>query len=170
MSDDKLQARIDRAESNWNSGAQGDPGTYTWGLFSYGDAPGAMGGGVGMFIWFPSRNDLLDFIASTLPYSPPGPTSLDCEAVASETAAIVENMKCGRLADPDGIAQLNKVLQHFSQITWAGTFTQLLTEPHPYAQEVRAAFRMEDRDIWSDDAITEAEEPAFRGFLNMWGI
>jgi hypothetical protein len=170
MSDDKLQALVDRAQANWHSWAQGDPGSNTWGLFSYGDAPGAMGGGVGIFIWFPCRNDLLDFIASTLPYDPPGPTSLDCEAVASETAAIVEHMKCGRLADPVGIAQLNKALKHFSQITWAGTFLELLTEPHPYARQVRAAFRMEHREVSSDAAITSGEEPAFRQFLNTWGF
>lgn len=181
MSDDILQARIDQAEANWHSCGQGDPELNSWGLFSYGDAPGGLGGGVGGFLWFPTRIEMLEFIASTLPYCPPGPISRDCEAVASETAAIIEQMKCGNVTDPVGIAELNKTLKHFSQITWTGTFRELLTEPHPYAVLVRTAFRSESHgQAESDDPveageqasgapIPPAEEPAFREFLGTWG-
>ena len=170
MSDDNFQARIEQAETNWQSAAQGNPGDNTWGFFSYGDAPGGIGGGVGTFIWFPNRNEMLDFIATTLPYSPPGRSDQDWGSVASRTAAIVEEMKQGTIEDLVGVERLNEVLKTFSQIEWTGTFSELLTAEHSYATEVRAAFRNEDEDETSSAPIQPEEEEAFREFLETWGI
>jgi hypothetical protein len=170
MSDDDLQSRIEQAETNWQSVAQGNPGDNTWGFFSYGDAPGGIGGGVGMFIWFPDRNEMLDFIATTLPYYPPGRGDLDWGSVASQSAAIVEEMKSADIDDAVGVERLNEVLRTFSQIEWTGTFEELLRGGHSYATEVRAAFRNEDEEGSSGAPIQPDEQEAFCEYLETWGI
>ena len=170
MSDDNLQARIEQAEENWQSAAQGNPGDNNWGFFSYGDAPGGIGGGVGMFIWFPDRTEMLDFIANTLPYSPPGSSDIDWEAVASQTVAITDELKSGAINDEIGIDRLNEVLRTFSQVQWMGTPEDLFRGNHSYAIEVRSAFRDEGEDETSGAPMRPDEEQAFREFLETWGI
>jgi hypothetical protein len=170
MSDDDLQSRIEQAETNWQSATQGNPRDNTWGFFSYSDAPAGIGGGVGMFIWFPNRNEMLDFIATTLPYAPAGQSNLDWGMVSSKTAAIVEEMKPGTIEDLIGVERLNEVLKTFSQIQWMGTFEELLRGGHSYAAEVREAFRDEDDEGSSGAPIQPDEQAAFCEYLETWGI
>jgi hypothetical protein len=47
------------------------------GFFGYGDAPGAIGGGYGLFHWFGSRGALLDHLADHLTYESPGQSDTD---------------------------------------------------------------------------------------------
>ena len=123
-----------------------------------------------MFIWFPNRNEMLDFIATTLPYSQSGRSDQDWGPVASRTAAIVEEMKLSTTEDLVGVERLNEVLKTFSQIQWTGTFSELLTAEHSYANEVRAAFRHDGEEKTSGIPIQPGEEEAFREFLETWGI
>ena len=168
MSDDNLQARIEQAETYWQSAAQGNPGDNTWGFFSYASA--GIGGGVGMFIWFPNRNEMLDFIANTLPYSPPGRGDMDWGSVASRTTEIIEEMKRGTIEHSVWVERLNEVLKTFSQVQWMGTLKDLFRGEHSYAIEVRSAFRDEDDEETSGAAIQEEEQESFCEFLETWGI
>ena len=166
ISHDDLQSRIEQAETNWRSVAIGNPGDNTWEFFSYGDAPG----GIGSFIWFPDRDEMLDFIATTFPYSPPGRSDFDWGSVASRTAAIVEEMKSGNIDDLVGVERLNEALRTFSQIKWMGTMEELLRGGNSYATEVRAAFRDENEEGSSDDAIQPGEKEEFGEWLVDWGF
>ena len=123
-----------------------------------------------MFIWFPNRHEMLDFIATTLPYSPPGRSDPDWGPVAAITTAIVEEMISGTIDDAVGVERLNETLQTCSQIKWTGTFNELLTREHSYAIKVRMAFRDEDGDDTSGDPIQPNEKKAFCEFLETWGI
>lgn len=164
-----LESRIEQAEANWQSVAAGNPGSNTWGFFSYSDGPAAAGGGVGIFTWFPDRNAMLDFMATTLPFSPPGRHDCDPAKVARETSAIVEELKNGSVSNAAGIERLNEVLQTFSQIQWMGTFNELLTGQHLYAVEVRAAFCRKEEGDDSGAPILPDEKEAFCEFLETWG-
>jgi hypothetical protein len=44
-----------------------NPLEFPWGLFSWGDAPPAIGGGVGAFQWFPQLDELLAFVTDLSP-------------------------------------------------------------------------------------------------------
>ena len=171
MSDDDLDSRIEQAEASWQEVSSGPPSDdCEWGFFSYGDAPPAIGGGVGMFTWFQDRNSMLDFIADTLPYYPPGQASLDPDEIAENTAAVVEKLRLGTISDLDGIKELNEVLVTCSQINWMGTVTDLLAGNHPYAIEVRQAFREDDEEETEGGPISTDEKEDFFEFLESWGI
>ncbi len=165
-----LNERVENAGSNWQKTQQGGPGNKSWGCFTYGDAPPAIGGGIGTFIWFSSRNEMLNFISETLPYEPPGPTGTDLDPVISETQSIVESMKNNMVDDLNGITALNNVLKGFSQIEWMGEFQELLTAAVPYLRQVRSAFRGNDDNTTTCDTPIQPEQEAdFRSFLNEWG-
>ena len=173
MTEDDLEERVERAEASWQEVSSGaPPDDYAWGFFSYGDAPASIGGGVGMFTWFPDRASMLAFIEETLPYYPPGRSNLDPDEIATETASVVEKLRIGTVTDHSGIQHLNKVLKTCSQFNWIGTVTDLLAGDHPYAVEVRSAFRSDD-DSEGDtegEPIDEDEKEEFFEFLESWGI
>lgn len=170
MSDD-LDDRMEQAEGNWQEASSGPPPDgYEWGFFCYGDAPAAIGGGVGMFTWFRNRNDMLDFIETTLPYYPPGPYSSDVEAAAADTTAVVEKMRTNALSVEEGMEALNEVLEGFSQFTWIGTVPELLSGDHDYLVRVRGAFREDFDDGLGVSPIMEDEREAFFEFLEGWGF
>lgn len=169
--EDDLDERIERAEASWQEISQGPPSEdCEWGFFSYGDAPAAIGGGIGMFVWFPNRNSMLAFIANTLPYFPPGQSNLDFDEIAENTSAVVEKLRLGTISDLDGVKELNEVLVTCSQLSWMGTVNDLLTGNHPYALEVRAAFREDDEEATGGGPIGKDEKEDFFEFLESWGI
>jgi hypothetical protein len=170
-SDDDLHERIERAEASWQEVSSGAPPEDSeWGFFSYGDAPPAIGGGVGMFTWFPDRNSMLEFIEHTLPYNPPGQSDLDPNEIAENTAAVVEKLRLGTIGDLDGLKELNEVLVTCSQLDWMGTVDDLLSGNHPYAVHVRQAFRGDEEEEAEGGPIEEDEKEEFFEFLETWGI
>lgn len=170
MIESDLNAKIEKAEANWNEVVHGAPDGNAWGFFSYGDACGAIGGGVGMFTWFDSRAELLEFIASTLPCSPPGPSEADVDTVEAETRQIIDALSVGKLEDSEAVARLNRVLASFSHIEWIGTFEALLSGPHEYASLVRGHFRGRDADRNDTSPIQPQETTDFQDFLMTWGV
>lgn len=170
VDDDGLEARVEAAEASWQDVQQGRPDGHTWGFFSYGDAPGAIGGGIGAFAWFPDRDSMLRFISATLPYSPPGQAALDPDEIAANTEAIVTQLLAGAISDSEGIARLNSVLRTCSQIQWMGTVDDLLQGDHPYALEVRQAFRDDDENEPSSGPVGDSEREDFFEFLEEWGF
>lgn len=169
--DDDLEERIERAEESWQEVSSGPPpDDCEWGFFSYGDAPPAIGGGVGMFTWFSDRNSMLEFIEHTLPYNPPGQSDLDPDEIAENTAAVVEKLRLGTINDLDGIKELNEVLVTCSQFDWMGTVDDLLSGNHPYAVHVRQTFRDDEEEDSEGEPIAEDEKEEFFEFLESWGI
>ncbi len=171
MTYDDLQERAERAELSWQDVRSGaPPEDHEWGFFSYGDAPPAIGGGVGMFTWFTDRLSMLEFIEETLPFYPPGRAGLDIEHVIEETAELVEQLRTGAITDQEGVAKLNSALKTCSQFNWIGTASDLLRGDHPYAAEVRAAFRDEGGEENNGGPITKDEQDEFFEFLDTWGV
>jgi hypothetical protein len=169
--EDDLDDRAERAEASWQEVSSGaPPDDAEWGFFSYGDAPAAIGGGVGMFTWFPDRASMLEFIEETLPYYPPGQSNLDADEIAENASAVVEKLRLGTLTDEDGRQHLNKVLETCSQLNWIGTVENLLSGNHPYVVQVREAFREDDEEESEGVPISEDEKEDFYEFLETWGI
>lgn len=171
MADDDLEDRVEQAEASWQEVSSGPPpDDAEWGFFSYGDAPPAIGGGIGMFTWFPDRNSMLDFIASTLPYYPPGQSNLNPDDISENTAAVVKKLRLGTISDLDGIKELNEALVTCSQLNWIGTVENLLKGDHPYTFDVRQAFRDDGEEEAEGAPISEDEKEDFFEFLETWGI
>ena len=170
MPNQNMEMRIKIAQNNWRTAVLGNPEEMTWGFYCYGDAPPALGGGVGMFTWFPDRLNMLEFIATTLPFSPAGRSDLDWESVASLTKSVIDEMKSGIVDDSTGVQRLNNVLTTFSQIEWLGEFTDLLSGDHPYARKVRKAYVKRTYKKSSGRPIRAEETDSFREFLEDWGF
>jgi hypothetical protein len=169
--EDDLDERVERAEASWQEVSSGSPpDDCEWGFFSYGDAPPAIGGGVGMFTWFPERASMLAFIEETLPYYPPGQSNLDADEIAENASAVVEKLRLGTLTDEEGRQHLNKVLETCSQLEWIGTVTELITGDHPYLARVRKTFRADEDEDADGGPIDEDEKEEFFEFLDTWGI
>ena len=177
-----LDERIEKAEAKWQQHYSSEEAlpSNPWGFFSYRDAPGAIGGGVGAFVWFATRNEALDFIAEVLPFSPPGSSTADWDAVATDTRQIVDKMKAGTLDDSDGVAALNKSLRTFSQISFFGHEQSILIGDGKFPRSLRAQYLNErasddaakyDEDGETDvPAISSADQDDFQSWMGSYGF
>lgn len=128
-----------------------------WGMEFYGDAPAAVGGGTGCFIWLESRDALLDFAARVLTYANAGPSNVDHEEVARRCATIVAQVRDGSLGLPEGMEAVNAALTGFSQLRWWGRFEELLTGDGAFPRCIRAWSRGTDSE--DEDADTSPIRP-----------
>ena len=147
-----------------------DPLKFTWGVFAWADGPPACGGGVGAFLWFAEREELLAFITDL---APAGFMTFDDEAEWLELRERLRRTASSLEAKPeDAIANLNGELSSLLQIDWVGRLEQLLSGDSPYAMTVRAGFRSD----WDDkpeqvntSAITDKEMQEFLEYLSEYG-
>lgn len=145
-----------------------------WGIEYYGDAPAAIGGGFGAFLWFPTKEALFDFVGRLLTFANPGPSEVDHGRVAREVAASTDRIRAGQVSMDDGMVALNVILTRFSQIRWWGQFQELLTGTREFELDVRAWAR----SSWSEDGeestdtspITPDELEPFIEALLMYGV
>ena len=147
-----------------------------FGFFSYGDAPGGIGGGIGVFQWFANEKEALDQIEQVLPFDPPGPSSISPELVASEVQKIIEKRLNSAGEDEyemqEFISDLNKALERFSQIEWMGQFEDLISA------EVQTDFEKGVRETFFDNLGKDAYEgpinrehmDVFKDTLNTFGF
>jgi hypothetical protein len=166
---DGLYAAAEQAWQNYNIP---EINADTWGMFSYGDAPAGIGGGTGCFMWFATREGMLEFVTDVFPFSPPGPNGSDELAVVREVKRIIEQLLAGQLSGEGGRELLNRALQHYSQIEWWGTFDALCSGQHLYAQKVIQYFReslgsSHKADIHTPIKVGEIE--SFKAFLQDFG-
>lgn len=171
--EDVLIRRSDEADQAWEKLSDQDPIPESWGMFSYGDAPGAIGGGFGAFVWFADRDQLLSFIESVLPFSPPGPCNRDPLAVEASVRAVISAQREGEVSADVAREQLNSVLRGFSQIEWWGTFKDLCGGTDAYAAKVIAAFREDCADegvAARGGSVSRDELEEFKEFLTTYGL
>lgn len=130
-----------------------DPRAYSWGLFSWGDAPPAIGGGTGCFQWFDSREELLAFLTD---YSPALYMSFEQEeewiGFRDRLRAIAESFEDEPLRS---LGTFNSVLKGLLQIDWIGGFEELCQGQESFCCKVRGWFR-DPGDI--DEAAIQASE------------
>ena len=171
MTQDSTEEKIEKANARWETAVTVPEDNSWWGFYAYGDAPPAIGGGFGSFVWFPERADMLEFIAQVLPYSPPGRSDLDWGDVARGTESIIEQMSANLIDDETAVSQLNSALVSFSQFEWLGTFGDLLAGDHNYAKSVREEFwsMNDEREAESSREIDAQATDEFKEFLSSWG-
>lgn len=147
-----------------------------FGFYSYGDAPGGIGGGLGAFQWFTNEKEALDYIEQVLPFDPPGPGSISPELVASEVQKITEKRLNSAGEDEyemqEFISDLNIALKRFSQIEWIGQFEDLTSG------EAQTDFEKGVRETFFDNLGKDAYEgpiksehmDVFKDTLNTFGF
>jgi hypothetical protein len=141
------------------------------GFFSRGDAIGAIGGGMGAFLWFPSFSELYQFLANYFVVLSPGQCDLDHEKVFNEVARIVKELAEGKINKETAIQKINKAAQHFSQIEWIGELDDLIQGDGEFPKKVREYFFESREDEGSvKEKIGKDHQEAFLEFLGEYGI
>jgi hypothetical protein len=165
--DAELEEAIDRATHACQMASGVVPAPLNWGAWMYSDAHPAMGGGVGGFVWFDTRDEMLAFFHEHLPYLDQGILSRhDAYEIAEACQAIVDMVRDGSVELRVGMTRLNHVVRGLTVIQWWGQLEDLHTSDAAFPCNVRSRFRKEsthDRDESSE--ITANEETAFAEYL-----
>jgi hypothetical protein len=167
---DEYARRAEAAGQLCEASSSRTPRANSFGFFAYGDAPAAIGGGLGVFQWFPSRKALLDYLGDHLTYQNLGQSGTDPFA----THAAVKNAvnKFRRLDAPLKllIPKLNPLLLTYSQIRWIGTLGDLKKGNTKYERGLRNKFRESLGSKAGTRPIQQSEIAAFRQFLSEYGF
>jgi len=139
------------------------------GFFSRADASGAIGGGMGMFLWFPNYHELYQFLANYFVVLSPGPFDLDHKKVFHEVAEIVKELASGKISKKQGIEKINKSAQHFSQIEWIGEMEDLTSGSSEFAKGLREYF-YEFKEIPDQGIIKKEDLKDFIQKISEYGI
>ena len=172
ISDDQFDALRDESEQKSAEYFSVIPESSTWGVLTYGDGPGGIGGGVPAFLWFASKEDMFDYIGRLLPHYPPGPASADLTKICQTTMHIVSKWSDDEITLESALSQLNIALKQHSQIDWCGQFEELLSGDSEIAQSVRRRHNPvnEESEDSDDRAITADEQEVFIVTLNEIGM
>ncbi len=170
--DNEIQAMEEAANARWSDDALRQPKSSSWGMYSYGDAPPAIGGGMGAFTWFDSRTALLNFVAEVLPFSPPGPGNSDPLTIAAKVQDVLSGVSTGVLHLEKALSELNVILRSYSQIEWIGTFKDLKEGNGAYARKMVQEYR-QSRGLpvgAAPIAVSRSQVQDFKDFLAEYGI
>jgi len=147
-----------------------DPREWPWGLFTYSDAPPAIGGGVGGFQWFGQLPELLAFISDL---SAAGYMTFDEEEDWQKLRDALRQIAARFEMEPEqAIRSFNEELVSLLQISWIGRLEDLINGDDGFAATVRARFRNDWDDkpaMTSIDVIKEDEQKSFLTFLSDYG-
>jgi hypothetical protein len=171
ISEDEWDERREKTQDIGIAMLNREPCRSDWGLFAYGDAPPAIGGGFGLFQWFSTQVEMLDYVKRHLTFMNPGLSSIDPGRVAHEVQELVKSLGQNPSAEVLETARLplNHILQTFSQVEWWGAFEDLLQGDHSYATKVRAWFRDGDEES-TGRPIQEDELAAFIDAIGQYGF
>jgi N-6 DNA Methylase len=141
----------------------------TWGFYGYGDASADVGGGAGGFLWFHTREEMLDFIRLYLPFWNGGPVHNDVVRVSARVGKIMERLNGAPLGEAFK-SQLNQTLKGYTQIGWWGRFGELLSREGAFAREIRSWFRSVASERTGTGPIPGSEKLRFAKLLQDYGL
>jgi len=148
-----------------------NPIEFPWGLFSWADAPPAIGGGVGAFQWFQGVDQVLDFVTYL---SPAGFATFDDEDEWLELRNSLRQIAAGFADHPKAAIQaFNAELKSLLQIDWIGSLDDLMAGSEPFPVLVRSRFRSDWEDVPAQASlrpIEDLEKESFLIFLGEYGI
>lgn len=137
-----------------------------WGFYAWGDAPAGIGGGIGGFFWFPSEEEMLDFIKKYGLFVNSPRSDLDFDKIIRATHDAIDEYK-GRAINKDQLlGRINENLRHASQFDWMGTFAELKNGSGSFAKKVLEEFRENSRL----DPVAQHEEDDFCEYLSTFGV
>ena len=139
-----------------------------WGMFSWGDAPPAIGGGIGAFQWFDTRESLLCFIAESAVLMWKDFESQDDyenlrDSLRSAVQQTSENDKV--------LEKVNCMTRGLFQVEWIGQFHELATSQDDFPKKVRAHFYDNRNDqVDAPESIEDKELTSFAEALEEYGL
>lgn len=158
----QMQQAADRAHSLV-------PTEDTWGFHGYADAPANSGGGAGGFLWFDTREQMLEFIRLYLPFWNGGPVHSNAGSISSRVDTVVRRINGAALGEAYK-SQLNQTLKGYTQIGWWGQFKDLLNGEGAFPGEVRSWFRSNAAVKPGTVPISASEKRRFAELLQEYGL
>jgi hypothetical protein len=139
-----------------------------WGAWMYSDAHPAMGGGVGGFVWFQTRDEMLAFFREHLAYLDPGIQARNNAAdIAAACQAVVDAVTDGSLELRVGMTRLNHLVRGLTVIQWWGCLEDLHTSDAAFPCEVRSRYRNDILNVKGDSSeLPQQEHSQFAEFLS----
>jgi hypothetical protein len=140
-----------------------------WGFYGYSDASPDGGGGVGGFLWFHTREEMLDFIRHSLPFWNGGLAHCDVGIVCARVSKILD---CLNAANPGEayMSQLNQTLKGYTQIKWWGPFGELVSGETAFARDIRVWFRENTSAGKGNGPIPAPDKSTFSELLQEYGM
>jgi hypothetical protein len=165
--DAELEEAIDKATHACQMASGVAPEPLAWGAWMYSDAHPAMGGGVGGFVWFDTKDEMLAFFREHLAYLDQGILARDdAHAIAEACQAIVDTVQDESVELRVGMTRLNHVVRGLTVIQWWGRLEDLHTSDAAFACDARSRFRQENTHVKDDSSpIAKGEETGFAQFL-----
>lgn len=168
---------MDTATQRAEASMQRDPRAFTWGMFAWGDASPAIGGGVGAFQWFATEHELHAFICddSHLLYRC-YESHQEWQLQAQRLRQLLANLA----SDPDATLQLiNQDLRGALQFDWIGRYHDLCSGEQPFCRQLRQSFREDEvQEEGTEASAADAspldpdrdDEQAWLEHLSLYGI
>jgi hypothetical protein len=145
-----------------------------WGVESYADTHPAFGGGFGGFLWFESRDALLNFVVEGFVEHHAGRDHRAFEALSNASADVVGRLREGAISLEQAFALLNEALPGVAQLRWWGPLDDLLTGGGAFPRDVRAWSRghagREAPTSTEEAPIAEGELEAFLDAIEEFGL
>lgn len=166
MTEIDYDAREEAAQRMTQQAGEREVQPSDYGFCAYGDAPGAIGGGMPWFYWFESKDAMVAALRDHALFLNPPRSDIDLAATQAEVVSLIA--RCGDMESLRG--DLNKCLVNASQFEWMGTFKELCESDTAFAKEVRSNFR-DDTDRGEDSNPVKLDEvPAFIEMIGRYGI
>ena len=165
--DAELNEAMERATHACQMASGHVPEPLFWGAWMYSDAHPAMGGGVGGFTWFESRDEMLAFLREHLVFLDPGIGARNNVASLRDACrSVVDSVTDGTLTLRVAMTRLNHLVRGLTVIKWWGRMEDLLVGEEAFPCEVRSRFRGERVDATRESPpIPESDEREFAEFL-----
>lgn len=169
--DAEIQEAIEQATHACQMASGNVPEPLHWGAWIYSDAHPAMGGGVGGFVWFDSRDKMLAFLYDHLAFLDPGIEARNnAFEIHDACRTVVDDVKKEVLPLRVAMTRLNELVRGLSVIKWWGRMEDLLTGDDAFPCEVRCRFRDLPFNARNDSPpIPKQEQQAFADFLGTIG-
>ena len=169
MSNDDLHLKAQEACAE---SVERNPEKSDYGMYSYSDAPAAVGGGFGVFQWFSSYEILRDFLRAYFMHQTPSPWGDDFANKLSLFNDLIDKSRCVEELN-NIVSEINKLIKSYYVIEWVGTFESLCNCSDLFPTKVRNEYRtyLDGMQIADSSFIKEDELEDFsKEFLSQYGL
>ena len=131
-------------------------GEGAWGAFSWGDAHPAIGGGIGAFQWFSSRDELLNYLSD---HAITIWKDFDSEDEWKILQQSLKNILSSPSEDKYAVLdEFNELIKGYFQVEWLGTLDELVNSNDDFPKKVRSYFYENSNDDELESVEDECTE------------
>jgi hypothetical protein len=157
MPKDKISEKIRLGDLASNR----DPRRASWGYYASDENVC----GVGLFFWFNTREELLEFLSE---YEGVDSECHEPELLLGQMRKVADQIRAGRLGLEEARQQFNELLKGHLDVEWIGNFDEMLSGNHPFCIQMREDF-LEIEDESTVPAVAPRQVKDFIEMLSGYG-